>query len=449
MMARLRAWFVPAVDVDAGHEMGRMIRFGLGIIVIGLGGLVVWAALAQLGGAVIAQGFVKVDMNRKVVQHQEGGIVKEVKIRDGERVAAAQPLIVLEDVRVDATFDLLRQQLESERAKSARLESERLLAPRVIFPKDIETNRANPRTAEVIDRETALFRARREALDSQIAVLRTQIVEAGHEARALADQIAAEERGIKLAKEELTVNEKLVRDNFIQRTRIITLERSLADAESRWGEHRAELSKTKQRSSELELRILSMRNTYVQSATDEQKDSTGKIFDFEERLRPSKDASERQVIRAPIAGEVVGLKVFSSGSVIGARDVLLEIVPDEKTLIIEARIKPEDINHVRVGGPADVRLTAYKQRTTPLVEGKVTYVSGDRLVESAPGAPQGVPYYSIHVVVPREALEAAGNLRMSAGMPAEVYVRTDERTTFDYFVAPVTAYFRRGMREPL
>ena len=437
------------MELDAGHEMQRMIRFGLAVIVVGLGGVAAWAVLAQLGGAVIAQGYVKVDMNRKVVQHQEGGIVKEIKIRDGERVAAAQPLIVLEDVRVDATFDLLRQQLESERAKSARLESERLLAPRVIFPKDIESNRANPRTAEVIDRETALFRARREALDSQIAVLRKQIVESGVEARALSDQITAEERGIGLAKEELAVNEKLVRDNFIQRTRIIALERNLADIESRFGEHRAELSKTKQRGSELELRILSMRNAYVQSATDEHKESSGKIYDLEERLRPSKDAAERQVIRAPIAGEVVGLKVFSAGAVIGPRDMLLEIVPDEKTLIIEARIRPEDINHVRVGTPADVRLTAYKQRTTPLVEGKITYVSGDRLVEAAPGAPQGAPYYSIHVIVSHQALEAAGNLRMSAGMPAEVYVRTDERTTFDYFLAPVTAYFRRGMREPL
>jgi len=430
-------------------DLTRIARAGFAVMALGVLVMGGWLVAAPLTGAVIAQAFVKVDMNRKVVQHQEGGIVKEIKVRDGDRVVTAQPLILLEDVRVDATFDLLRQQLESERAKSARLESERLLSPRVIFPKEMEHNRANPRTAEVIDRETALFRARREALDSQIAVLRKQIVESGTEAAALADQISAEERSIKLAREELAVNEKLVRENFIQRTRIIQLERGLADVESRHGEHRAELSKTRQRASELELRILSMRNSYVQSATDEQKESSGKIFDLEERLRPSKDASERQVIRAPIAGEVVGLKVFSSGAVIGPRDVLLEIVPDEKTLIIEARIRPEDINHVRVGTPADVRLTAYKQRSTPMIEGRITYVSGDRLVESVPGAPQGVPYYSVHIDVPRDALLAAGNLRMSAGMPAEIFIRTDERSTFDYFVAPVTAYFRRGMREPL
>jgi epimerase transport system membrane fusion protein len=447
VIARLKAWFVPALDLDAGRDMRRAIRAGLAVMAFGVVGLGGWAALAPLSGAIIAQGFVKVDMNRKVVQHQEGGIVKEIRIRDGDRVSRGQPLIVLEDVRVDATFDLLRQQLESERAKSARLESERTLALRVVFPKELEGNRTQPRTAEVLERETALFRARRQALDSQIAVLRTQIVESGAEARALTDQIAAEERAINLQKEELAVNEKLVRENFIQRTRILALERALAEYEGRHSEHRAELSKTRQRTSEIELRILSMRNSYVQAATDEHKDSSAKIFDLEERLRPSKDAADRQVISAPIAGEVVGLKVFSAGSVVGPRDVLLEVVPDEKTLIIEARIRPEDINHVRAGIMADVRLTAYKQRTTPMVEGRVTYVSGDRLVESAGG--QSMAYYSVHIELPVAALAAAGNQHLQAGMPAEVYIRTDERTAFDYLLAPITAYFRRGMREPL
>ena len=447
MIARLKAWFIPALELDAGNDMRRAIRAGLAVIVFGIIGLGGWAAFAPLSGAIIAQGFVKVDMNRKVVQHQEGGIVKEVRVRDGDRVSRGQPLIVLEDVRVDATFELLRQQLESERAKSARLQSERTLAPRVVFPKDLEQSRSQPRTVEILERETALFRARREALDSQIAVLRSQIVESGAEAMALTDQIAAEERAIKLQKEELAVNEKLVRENFIQRTRILALERALAEYEGRHSERRAELSKTRQRTSEIELRILSMRNSYVQAATDEHKDSSGKIFDLEERLRPSKDASERQVITAPITGEVVGLKVFSSGAVVGPRDVLLEVVPDDKTLIIEARIRPEDINHVRAGTLADVRLTAYKQRTTPMVEGRVTYVSGDRLVENA-GA-NSFAYYSVHIVVPVEALKAGGDQHLQAGMPAEVFFRTDQRTAFDYLLAPVTAYFRRGMREPL
>jgi HlyD family type I secretion membrane fusion protein len=230
----------------------------------------------------------------------------------------------------------------------------------------------------------------------------------------------------------------------VQKTRLLTLQRAVAEYEARHSERRAELSKSRQRASELEFRILSMRNTYVQTATDEIKESTSKMFDLEDRIRPSRDASERQKIAAPISGEVVGLRIFTAGSVIGPRDVLMEIVPQEKRLIVEARIRPEDINHVRAGSEADIRLTAYQSRTTPLVPGSVTYVSGDRHVEQQTGA----PYYIVHIDVPEQALGAA-NLRLQAGMPAEVFIRTDTRTALDYLLAPVTSYLRRAMREPV
>ena len=414
-----------------------IVRAGLLVIAGGLVAIGVWAYFAPLSGAVIAPGFVKVDLNRKVVQHQEGGIVRAVRVRDGERVAQGQELVLLDDVRIDAQLDLLRTQFDAERAKVARLEAERTLAAKPVFPKDRLKQ-------EFVTREEALFRARREALDSQIAVLRRQIRETVEEADALAEQIGAEERALKLQKEELAANQRLLEQGYVQKTRLLTLQRAVAEYEARHSERRAELSKSRQRASELEFRILSMRNTYVQAATDELKESTGKMFDLEERIRPSRDASERQKIAAPIAGEVVGLRVFNAGSVIGPREVLMEIVPKEKRLIIEARIRPEDINHVRAGSEADIRLTAYQSRTTPLVPGAVTYVSGDRLVEQQTGS----PYYIVHIDVPEQALGAA-NLRLQAGMPAEVFIRTDTRTALDYLLAPVTSYLRRAMREPV
>jgi HlyD family type I secretion membrane fusion protein len=295
-----------------------------------------------------------------------------------------------------------------------------------------------------VTREEALFRARREALDTQIAVLRKQIRETVEEAAALAEQIAAEDKALKLQKDELAANERLLEQGYVQKTRLLTLQRAVAEYEARHSERRAELSKSRQRASELEFRILAMRNTYVQTATDELKESTARMFDLEERIRPSRDASERQKIAAPIAGEVVGLRVFNAGSVIGPREVLMEIVPHEKRLIVEARIRPEDINHVRAGSEADIRLTAYQSRTTPLVPGSVTYVSGDRLVEQQTGA----PYYIVHIDVPERVL-VASNLRLQAGMPAEVFIRTDTRTALDYLLAPVTSYLRRAMREPV
>lgn len=428
-----------------GTELTRYARAGFAVLALGALVLVAWVVLAPLSGAIIAPAFVKVDMNRKVVQHQEGGIVKQVLVRDGERVQQGQTLVVIDDVKLDATLDLLRTQHDGERAKAARLEAERAMLPEVIFPADMVERAREPKVVEFIQRESALFRARREALDSQVAVLRKQIRQTEDEAKALDGQIAAEARALKSQKEELALNEKLFKQNYVQKTRLMTLERAVADYEARWEEHRAELAKTRQRSSELELRVLAQRNAYVQSATDELKEITTRLFDLEERLRPSKDAADRQRIAAPIAGVVVGQRVFAAGAVVGPREVLMEIVPEDKTLVVEARIRPEDINHVHKGSDAEVRLTAYKQRTTPLVAGNVNYVSADRMLDTQ----TGTPYYVVHVDVPARALEEAGNLRMQAGMPAEVYIRTDSRSAFDYLFAPVTAYLRRGMREPL
>ena len=428
-----------------GAELTRLSLAGFGVLALGVLVMIAWAVLAPLSGAIIAPAFVKVDMNRKVVQHQEGGIVKQILVRDGDRVQMGQTLAVIDDVRLDATLDLLRTQHDGERAKAARLEAERAFLPAVEFPPELAARSGEPKVAEILQREAALFRARREALDSQIAVLHKQISQTEEEATALAGQIAAEGRALRSQREELALNEKLFKQNFVQKTRLMTLERAVAEYEARWAERRAELAKTRQRGSELELRVLAQRNAYVQSATDELKEISTRLFDLEERLRPSKDASDRQRIAAPIAGVVVGLRVFNAGAVVGPREVLMEIVPEDKTLVVEARIRPEDINHVHKGSDAEVRLTAYKQRTTPLVAGRVTYVSADRMLD-----PQsGTPFYVVQVDVPARALEEAGNLRMQAGMPAEVYIRTDSRSAFDYLLAPVTAYLRRGMREPL
>lgn len=429
----------------ADAELSRVARAGFGVLVLGLLLIGVWMVLAPLSGAVIAPGFVKLDMNRKVVQHQEGGIVKSILVRDGESVRQGQVLVVIDDVRLDATLDLLRTQHDGERAKAARLEAERAFLPGVAFPAELAARGTEPKVAELISRETALFRARREALDSQVAVLRKQIRQTEDEARALDKQIAAEERALASQKEELALNQQLAKQGFVQKTRLMGLERAVAEYEARLEEHRAELAKTRQRASELELRVLAQRNGYVQAATDELKEASTRLFDLEERLRPSKDASDRQRITSPIAGVVVGQRVFTPGAVVGPREVLMEIVPEDQNLIVEARIRPEDINHVRPGSAAEVRLTAYQQRTTPLVAGSVNYVSADRMTDTQTGA----PYYVVQIDVPPDALEIAGNLRMQAGMPAEVYIRTDSRTAFDYLVAPVTAYLRRGMREPL
>lgn len=426
-------------------DLDRTVKAGFLFLALGGCALGGWAALAPLSGAVIAPGYVKVDLNRKVVQHQEGGIVRAIRVRDGEEVRQGEPLVVLEDVRVDAALDLLTLELLGERAKAARLGAEAEYEAKVRFPDEVVERRRDAKLAEIVEREQAVFRARRESLEGQIAALRKQMRESEAEAAALTTQIDAEGRAIKLQQEELAANEDLLRQNYVQKTRVLGLRRAVAEYQARHGEHRAELARTRQRAAELELRILALVSGYKQRSIDELKETTARIYELEQRIRPSKDAAARQQVLAPISGEVVGLRVFTVGAAVGPREVLMEIIPQEKRLVIEAQIRPEDINHVRPGAAANIRLTAYQQRTTPLVEGSVTYVSGDRLTD----AQNGQSYYTIHVDVPPEALAAAGSLKMQAGMPAEVFVQTDRRTAFDYLAAPVTAYLRRAMREPL
>ncbi len=436
---------LPRLGAGAAQDAAHVIRAGL--IVIALAFVVAggWMALAPIAGAIIAPGAVKVDMNRKTVQHQEGGIVKEVLVRDGEQVRQGQTLIVLDDVRVDAAYDSLKTQYDSELARNTRLATDRMLGQALVFPDGLAERAARePKVAEVLQREEALFKARRQTLHEQARLLEQQGRQAEEEASALRRQIAAQSRALDLQREELAANRRLMDQGFVGAMRVKTVDRAAADYESRLGEQQAELAKARQRASELALRVKTLENQFMQAAADELKESSNKLFDLEERLRPSKDAAERQRIVAPIAGEIVDLKVTSAGAVIGPRDALLDIVPRDGKLIMEGRIRTEDINHVRVGSEADVRLAAFKTRTTPVVGGKVVYVSADRLVDRA-GNP---PYYTVHVDVPARALQEAGDLKLQAGMPVEIFIKTAERTTLEYLLDPVTAYVRRALREP-
>jgi len=446
MQEALPARTLPGLDLAQVENPSRLIRAGLLLIAALVVGVGAWMALAPLSGAVIAPGFIKVDMNRKLVQHQEGGIVSEILVRDGSRVKAGQTLLVLRDVRVDSSQDLLTTQLDSELAKAARLRAEQMLAPRVTFPKELTDRRTEERVAELIARETALFDARMNALNEQTNLIANQARETQREIDARSRQSAADERAIRLQKEELSANTALLDKGFVSKTRLLALQRSLSEYEARLGENQADLAQARQRVVELELKAAGLRNSFAQQAASELKETTAQIFDLQERLRPTLDASIRQNVTAPIAGEVVDLKVTTVGAVIGPRDPILEIVPENADLIVEARIRTEDVNYVRVDADADVRLIAFKQRITPVVEGKVVYVSADRLLDKA--APSPTPYYAVHVRVPPKALQNAGGLTLQAGMPAEVFIRATERTALQYLFDPITAYMRRSMREP-
>ena len=435
---------LPPTDVEGAEDARWLIRTGLIVIAVAFLGVGGWMAAAPLSGAIIAPGVVKVDTNRKTVQHQEGGIVKKILVRDGDRVEAGQPLLLLDDVRVGAALDQTRTELDAQLARQSRLSAERSFAQRVAFPAELTARAAEERVADLLRKESALFTVRRGVLESQVALLRDQIRETQEEIAALLEQQKASDNAIRLQKEELAANEALTKDGFVSKTRLLSLQRGVAEYEAKKSEAMADLAKARERVSELELRVLALRNDSMKQAADELQESTTRVFDLQERLRPSKDAAERQLIAAPVSGTVVDLKVSTVGATIGPREPLLDIVPQDPDLIVEAHIRPEDINYVHNGEDADVRLTAFKQRITPVVAGTLIYVSPDRLSDRVSNS----SYYVAHVKITSEALRQAGDLTLQAGMPAEVFVKTAARTPLQYLFDPVTGYVRRAMREP-
>jgi membrane fusion protein, epimerase transport system len=426
------------------RDAWRVGRVGFGVLAAVCAAFAAWGAFAPLSGAVVAPGVVIVDAYRKAVQHLEGGIVREIRVRPGQRVAKGDVLILLEDVQQSAAVGTLSDQLATELARGARLTAEREQRAAIAWPDDFAKRRSELRIAEILRDEQSLFDARRKLLTSQVGQLEAQIRQVEEEIAGLTAQIKSAEESLRYLRDEMRMNEKLHKEGYVQETRMLAFKRAIAEKEEKRGEYVASIAQAKQRSSELRLRIISLHDSYVREATEQRKEAGARVLELRERMRPNEDALGRRTIRAPIAGEVVNLKVHAMGAVITPGETLMEIVPDER-LVAEARIQPQDIAQVRRGGEAHVQLSAFKQRTTPLVAGKVIYISGDALTESVNGMP--MLYFVAHVEVDAKSLVAAGDLSLSPGMPVVVFIKTRERSALDYITEPVTDSLRRAMRE--
>jgi HlyD family type I secretion membrane fusion protein len=427
-------------SVDAKNLRYLKGRLLIPLIVVGAL-LATWMALAPLAGAVVAPAQIKVDLNRKTVQHQEGGIVRQLLVRDGQQVRTGEPLVVIGDLRGKAELNLLEDQVREERIRMARAGAEAALSERLAMPPEEDAAVA---PSDYAVREFALFTARRRTLNEQIAALETQSREAQAQATALQSQIAAGEESEKLATDELAMNEKLVQSGFVPTARILQLKRAIADYRSKTADSRSQLAMARQRGSDFKERIAQTRNQYRQQAEDELKQSSAKLRELEERLQPSRDQVERQIVRSPVDGEIMALRVAGAGEVIAPREPLLDVVPSQARLVVEARIRPEDINHVQKNASAQVRLTSFDARTTPLLRGNVTFVSGDRVT-----SPDGrESYFMATVEVDAANLKGHPEIRLQPGMPAELYVATGRRSLFEYLLRPITSFALRAMREP-
>lgn len=430
--------------LSSAQQVRRLTRVGawtvLGIVVpLGL-----WMGLAPLAMAVVAPAHVKVDLNRRPVQHLEGGIVRQVLVRDGQVVKAGEPVLVIGDVGADADRNRLTYRLAVERIALERLDAEQRRAPRLVFSDSLQAlARQDLRLQDALGKESSLFSARLHSLNSEIALMRQQRLRVQQEIAALQAQNRQASESLSLQRRDLESNRALVAEGFITPARVNQTEAAVADYAARLEERRTELARGEGKLFDTDIRINAAINEYVRSASDQLKQTLARVSEIEQELRKSDDATHRQVVLAPAAGEIIDLKFTSPGAVVRPGEPIAEIVPADTALMIEAQIKPEEVNNVHVGQGARIKFTAFKYRNTTLVKGRVTYVSGDRFTDKVTQQ----PYYSVLILADADSVRAVNELKMQAGMPAEVYIDGGSQTALEYLVQPVTSTLRKAGRQ--
>jgi HlyD family secretion protein len=415
------------------------------VVGLGLGGFALWAAAAPLAGAAIAPGVISPDGSRRTVQHLEGGIIEQILVEDGSVVRTGDPLIVLEDVQARAGHDVLQARFYTLAAAQARLLAEQAGSEEVGFPGWLVEATGRDATAlEAMVAQRQLFRTRVQGLADRRGILGQRIAQLREEIAGLEAQIEADGRQIALIIEEIEGLDYLYQKGLASKTRLLALQRAESDIEGDRAERRARIARAHQAIGETELQIIAQGTALLDAANEELSRTQAELAEVEQRLAASRDVLARTLIKAPSAGTVVELRFHTRGGVIRPGEPVLDIVPDDEELLVDARLSPMDIDAVAEGLPAQVVLPAFKQRHLPRIEGRVRQVSADAIVDPHTGE----RYFQARIEVDPAQLAALDPpIELAAGMPAEVYIMTGERTMLDYLLQPLFDSLRRAFRE--
>lgn len=437
-------WSSGAAMDDMPNDSIRRVAFaGWLIIAIFFGGIGAWAVTAPLNGAVVANAVVKVDGNRKSVQHLDGGIIKELHVREGERVLAGDLLIVLDETQARAEYDVLTQQYAVLRATELRLLTELDHGSRLVMPNDLKARSDDPYLKSVWNGQVSQFESRRAALEGQRSVIREKINQLGSQIIGAKAQVKSFTDQINSVRSEAKDIAPLVERGLIARPRILQLERTAYGLEGQIADTDANIAKARQAISEQEQQTAQLDNDRMTEVTKDLRDTQARLLEVIPKALSAKAVLGRMEIRAPYTGRVVGLNVFSVGGVIQRGEKILDIVPDEDSLTIEAQVAVDDISDVHPRTRAEVHLTAYKQRIVPIIHGDVIQVSADRLTDPKTNS----PYYTAFVRIDQDELAAMPKIRLYPGMPATVMIPTAQRTAFEYLVGPLMMSFNQSFRQ--
>ncbi len=423
------------------------IRFHLivGLVVVtlltcGIGG---WASTAQISGALIAPGSIVVDSNVKKVQHPTGGVVGEVRARDGDRVKAGDVVVRLDDTVTKASLAIVTKGLDGLLARRARLLAEQDGADRITFPPELMDSFANPDVRALIGNEVKLFQVRSSGRVNQKAQLKERIAQLKEEIGGLEAQENAKSREIELIQKELIGVRDLFAKNLVQISRLTVLERDAARLDGDRAQFIAQKAQAKGKITEIELQIIQIDKDLSGEVSKEMREINDKIGEFVERKVTAEDQLRRIDIRAPQDGMVLQSTVHTVGGVITAGDAIMLIVPESDNLSVEAKVNPQDIDQLRIGQKTLLRLSAFNQRTTPELNGTVSRISPDTTTDQRTGQ----SYYTIRVSMPPEEVAKLGEVKLIPGMPVEAFVQTGERTMISYLAKPLSDQLMRAFRE--
>jgi HlyD family secretion protein len=410
------------------------------ILIVGVGG---WGATAVISGAVVASGSLVVDSNVKKVQHLTGGIVGELRVRDGDHVRAGDIVVRLDETVTRANLAIITKGLDELMARKARLESERDGSDTLVFPAQLLAGAGDPDRTAAMDSERKLFNLRRTARNGQKAQLQERIAQLQEEIVGLTAQQNSKAKEITLIERELAGVRELWKQNLVQLTRLTALEREAARLDGERGQLIAAAAQAKGKIAETSLQILQIDQDIASDVAKELREVDGKIGEFIERKVAAEDQLKRIDIRAPQDGTVFQLTVHTVGGVITAGDPIMLIVPEADNLSVEVRVNPQDIDRLQLNQKAILRFTAFNVRTTPEIEGTVTRISADTSTDQRTGQ----SYYTVRIAMATDQVERLGDVKLLPGMPVEAFVQTGERTMFSYLMKPLHDQFVRAFRE--
>lgn len=416
---------------------------GMLVLLFGFGAFAVWASVAPIDGAAVAPGVLAVESNRKTVQHFEGGIVEEILVREGDFVEKGQLLVLLDDTEASAQLGIVRSQYFGLLARAARLIAERDGADTIAFPPTLLEAQDDPHIQEAIIGEERVFQARRKSLQGEKEVLQQRITQLEEQIHGLEAQYQTKGRRVELYQEEIDGLQELFKRGMGDKSRLREWERQVAELEGERAEHQASIAATRVRINETELQIVQLDRELGKEVNNELREVETRLADLSERRRALRRTLERTEILAPVSGHVVAVNLHTIGGVIRSGEPLLDIVPMDENLIVEAQVNPVDIDRVFPGLHADLRMSAFSARTTPTIPGKVLTVSADSLTDER----TGMPYYLARVQVTPEGMDILEDRTLQPGMPVQVMIITGERTFLEYLMQPITDIFATAFRE--